>query len=201
MYSTFHTALSPYIETPFWRHFWASGASYFIGTLLRAPLESIKCRQQLCTNKLLSTRDILTDLWHEKRLYKGSAMIAMRDTIPGALYFAVFFHYKRLLNNADNNVFPLIKKMLLGASMGVLYWIIAYPFDIIRNVQQSAKSLEKSKLLNAIKEIYHDFGLKGFYRGMGVTVTRTIFSSGISLSLLDSFLRIMNVDFDKTSKI
>ncbi len=192
----FHHFLEPYLSSPFTRHFAAGGLSYLVGSLIRAPLESIKCRQHLCANKFLPTSTILKALYHERRLYTGTLMIVLRDVVPGGLYFAIFFSCKKALDKSDNAWVPAIRKMLLGASMGIMYWLLAYPFDLLRNVQQSAETKEKSSLKVAFNSVMKEYGWKGLYRGMGVTVARTVFSSGISLYLFDLFLRIYGVDFD-----
>ena len=192
----FHHLVEPYTSSQFSRHFVASSLSYLMGSLIRVPLENIKCRQQLCTSKVLPISEIIKTLWKERRLYTGSSMIVLRDVIPGGLYFAVYFSYKEALNKGSNPISPALKKMLLGSSMGIMFWLIAYPFDLIRNVQQSASTKEKSGIRNAAKSILNDYGVKGLYRGMGITLMRTVFSSGISLYLFDLFLRLFNADFN-----
>jgi len=123
-------------------------------------------------------------------------MILLRDLIPGGLYSAVFFASRQHLESYSGLVNPMISKFALGGMMGAVYWFLAYPFDMIRNVQQSSESKAQASIGNAFKAIIKTYGIKGLYRGAGVTIAKTLLSSGISLSLFDTFLKILDVDFN-----
>ena len=180
----------------FTRHFLSGALSNLLLVSIRVPLEAIKCRQQICTERLLPTYHLLRILWRDRRLYTGTSMILLRDLIPGGLYSAVFFASRQHLESYSGLVNPMISKFALGGMMGAVYWFLAYPFDMIRNVQQSSESKAQASIGNAFKAIIKTYGIKGLYRGAGVTIAKTLLSSGISLSLFDTFLKILDVDFN-----
>lgn len=180
----------------FSRHFMAGFTSNLLVSFLRVPLEAVKCRQQLCTERFLPTFQILRRLWREKRLYKGTSMILLRDLVPGGLYSAIFFASRQRLERYSGVVNPVISKFLLGGAMGAIYWFLAYPFDLIRNVQQSTELKSQATVKNAVKAIMKSYGAKGLYRGLHVTVAKSFITCGISLSLFDTFLKALDVDFN-----
>lgn len=179
----------------FTRHFISGFMSNLAVSVIRIPLEAVKCRQQLCTERLIPTRHILSKLFVEKRLYTGTIMTLMRDLIPGGSYLAIFFTCRKWIEETNLPISPLMAKFLLGGVMGACYWSIAYPFDLIRNVQQSTEKKSETTIRNAIKSIINEYGLKGLYRGMNITVLRSVFSCGISLCLFDTLLKLLDVDF------
>ncbi len=180
------------------RHFIASGFGYFVGSILRTPLEAVKCRQQLCTERVLPAPEIVLHLWSEKRLFSGLPAIMMRDVIPGGLYYAVYFTYRdQLACDRDSFAVKILKKILLGASVGIGYWVIAYPIDFARNIQQSCRAFgTRPKMLQALRSVVREYGYPGLYRGMAMTCTRTVLTSGISMCLFDLVLSFLKADFE-----
>jgi len=180
----------------FTRHFLSGALSNLLVVFLRVPLEAVKCRQQICTERLLPTYHLLKILWRDKRLYTGTSMILLRDLIPGGLYSAIFFTSRQYLESYSGLVNPVISKFALGGMMGAIYWFFAYPFDLIRNIQQSSESKTQASISNSFKTIIKTYGIKGLYRGAGVTIARSLLTCGISLSLFDTFLKMLDVDFN-----
>jgi ABC-type enterochelin transport system permease subunit len=123
-------------------------------------------------------------------------MVLLRDIIPGGLYSAIFFASRQHLENYNGLANPVIAKFMLGGMMGAIYWFLAYPFDLVRNIQQSTEPKTQATISNAFKAILKTYGLKGLYRGAGVTVARSLVTCGISLSLFDTFLKMLDVDFN-----
>eukprot|EP00826_Nyctotherus_ovalis_P000091 TRINITY_DN0_c141_g1_i2.p1 TRINITY_DN0_c141_g1~~TRINITY_DN0_c141_g1_i2.p1 ORF type:complete len:288 (-),score=45.22 TRINITY_DN0_c141_g1_i2:57-920(-) len=195
-YSTIYKLTESRNHSIFSRHFIAGFTGNLFVSFLRVPLEAVKCRQQLCTERFLPTLQILKRLWREKRLYKGASMILLRDLIPGGLYSAIFFASRQKLEGNNGVVNPVISKFLLGGTMGAIYWFLAYPFDLIRNIQQSTEQKSQATVKNAAKAIIKSYGTRGLYRGLLVTIVKSFITCGISLSLFDTFLKALDVDFN-----
>eukprot|EP00826_Nyctotherus_ovalis_P023796 TRINITY_DN182_c0_g1_i5.p1 TRINITY_DN182_c0_g1~~TRINITY_DN182_c0_g1_i5.p1 ORF type:complete len:124 (-),score=16.49 TRINITY_DN182_c0_g1_i5:198-569(-) len=123
-------------------------------------------------------------------------MILLRDLIPGGLYSAIFFASRQKLEGNNGVVNPVISKFLLGGTMGAIYWFLAYPFDLIRNIQQSTEQKSQATVKNAAKAIIKSYGTRGLYRGLLVTIVKSFITCGISLSLFDTFLKALDVDFN-----
>lgn len=87
-------------------------------------------------------------------------------------------------------------RVMLGSIAAIISQSIAYPIDTIRRHMQVSGGLgQRAKYLNTtecIKEIYRLHGIKGYYRGILINVTRAAPQTGIEFACFDflsSFLR------------
>lgn len=79
--------------------------------------------------------------------------------------------------------------MLAGAAGGIGYWVSIYPVDIIKTTMQSDNPDPKLRrykgFADATRQIYADFGIKGFFRGFTPAIVRCIpANAGESISAL-----------------
>ena len=59
-----------------------------------------------------------------------------------------------------------------GALSGVTYWTAFYPADTVKSYIQTDPRFKSASVLTVATEIYAEHGMRGLYRGWGVTVMR-----------------------------
>lgn len=131
--------------------------------------------------------------------YRGHLATALRETGGGAAWFGTyelvclwFVQQKerqepgRTFTKKDLSAPQL---MLGGALGGMAYNFLLFPVDAIKSHMQTDEELvaknagqavrEKRGFVQVAKEIYQGAGIKGFYRGCGITVARSAPTSAI----------------------
>lgn len=69
----------------------------------------------------------------------------------------------------DSKKSEILSTLAGGAVAGSLSWITTMPFDVLKNVYQSDITHVKYKdPLHCARQLYHEFGLRVFYRGVVV---------------------------------
>ena len=81
------------------------------------------------------------------------------------------------------------QQLLAGATAGVCYNFFFYPADTIKSRMQTeeaaAVGLRQTSFVKTGQELWAQQGLKGFYRGCGITVFRAAPSSAIIFSIYE----------------
>ncbi|RUS12582.1 mitochondrial carrier domain-containing protein [Endogone sp. FLAS-F59071] len=130
--------------------------------------------------------------------YRGHLATALRETGGGAAWFGTyelvclwFIQQKerqepgRTFTKKDLSPTQL---MLGGALGGMAYNFLLFPVDAIKSHMQTDEELvtknvqtarEKRGFVHVTREIYQGAGIKGFYRGCGITVARSAPTSAI----------------------
>ena len=84
---------------------------------------------------------------------------------------------------------PLWQQALAGASAGMSYNFLFFPADTIKSRMQTS-SIHKSVVRKAFwtegRTIWRQYGLKGLYRGCGITVARSAPSSAFIFIIFDA---------------
>lgn len=132
-------------------------------------------------------------------LWRGQMGTLIRETGGSAAWFgsyeavsAVF--RKSSLNSQkqgeDDIPLALWQQMLAGAAAGVSYNFIFYPADTIKSRMQtedlSSLSGNKRSFWNVGRSVWQQQGLKGLYRGCGITVARSAPSSAFIFSIYEA---------------
>ncbi|CZS89160.1 hypothetical protein WAI453_010372 [Rhynchosporium graminicola] len=84
---------------------------------------------------------------------------------------------------------PLWQQALAGASAGMSYNFLFFPADTIKSRMQTASVLDngaKVKFWDEGKAIWRNCGMKGLYRGCGITVARSAPSSAFIFIIFDA---------------
>jgi solute carrier family 25 carnitine/acylcarnitine transporter 20/29 len=135
----------------------------FASTLVVVPVDRIKILMQ---NKETITKNIFTF----RSLYKGFGITLFRETPGFGIYFTT---YNKLTNNFNKEK-NLLKSFLFGSISGFTSWIFIYPSDLIKTKYQAIKNNSDTKVINVIKEIYKNYGYRGFYNGFKYAIMRAI---------------------------
>lgn len=171
------------------------------------PVELIKCKLQVSNiknihnvSKNLSTKIFPTILTVLKEkgvlgLWQGQSSTFIRESFGGVAWFATYelmkvsLLHRRLQNDCngtklENKTWELL---VSGGSAGLAFNASIFPADTIKSVMQT----EHLSFFKSIEKITTSYGLRGFYRGLGITLVRaapanaTVFYTFETLSKMD----------------
>ncbi len=189
----------------------ASGA---FTSLLLTPIELIKCKMQVplpvsqsqtaskvgytathtpgamqLMRTIFRTQGIL-GFWH------GQLGTLIRETGGSAAWFGSYEGVKMLFLRSDPSASHVTdtkvwQQMAAGAIAGMAYNFVFYPADTIKSRMQTSHEdsvVGKAKMtfLRTGKDLWREQGLRGYYRGCGITVFRAAPSSAIIFSIYEA---------------
>ena len=145
----------------------------------------------------------LGGFWH------GQMGTLLRETGGSAAWFggyeavSLFFHKLARQNRSaakvmdDNDVLPVYQQMIAGAVAGMSYNFLFYPADTIKSRMQTEEVAtlvdgRRRTFLSVGRALWHQHGIKGMYRGCGVTVFRSAPSSALIFSIYEWLKRTFN---------
>jgi len=171
------------------------GAGFAISFLL-TPVELVKCRLQVqasdkkmykgpidCAIKTYKYGGGLTSL------FKGHTATMLREIPGGAAYFGMYESFVKILTPAGKTKddVPPLYLAVSGSLGGISYWTIFFPADTIKSQMQtdpspspssshlSSSTSPKGRSFGLIfRQIYDTQGVRGLYRGLGVTLLRAV---------------------------
>jgi mitochondrial ornithine carrier protein len=203
------------VQLPFLHLVACGAASGAFTSLLLTPIELVKCKMQVpmpvpqsdiatklaypttvrppgalqLISTIFRTQGIL-GFWH------GQLGTLIRETGGSAAWFGSYEGVKMLFLRYDQAVSTLSdvkvwQQMAAGAVAGMSYNFIFYPADTIKSRMQTSHTdalsgTAKMTFLNTGKDLWREQGLKGFYRGCGITVFRAAPSSAIIFSIYEA---------------
>lgn len=127
-----------------------------------------------------------------KGVYKGAVPTICRDSFGYGAYFAL---YTTLMNyfcpGQTRTQYNLGKVGLAGSIAGIVFWMLVFPFDIVKTRKQT-DSFENPKykgMADGFKKTYAQGGLKGFYKGFLPCFLRAIPVNGAVFVLYEMLYR------------
>lgn len=105
-----------------------------------------------------------------KYLFKGLSATFTRETPGFAIYFTT---YKYIESKFYNGKFTMFGSFISGGLSGALAWCFIYPQDMIKTRIQ-ANINEKKAIIDVIKNIKMEGGLRYFYKGFHFALMRAI---------------------------
>jgi len=126
-------------------------------------------------------------------MYRGFIGTLIREVSGGCAWFGAYelacSYMMKTSHTTNKDDLPPWKLAVSGAIAGICYNTLSFPVDLIKSRMQSeefvvtngkkfGKKLGKSFGTTAA-EIYKAGGIRGFYRGCGITIARSVPSSGI----------------------
>lgn len=110
-------------------------------------------------------------------LWQGQSGTFIRESFGGVAWFATYELMKKYLKSRHNIEDPSLPNdnktwelLVSGASAGLAFNASIFPADTVKSMMQT----EHLGLKTAIKKIFAEKGLRGFYRGLGITLIRAI---------------------------
>ncbi|CAL5210706.1 unnamed protein product [Lathyrus oleraceus] len=170
------------------REFVAGGFGGIAGVISGYPLDTLRVRQQ-CSKNSGSAFGILREMVAKEgaaSLYRGMAAPLASVTFQNALVFQTYAALSRAFDPSDSAKHPPSYKSVAlgGIGTGALQSLLLSPVELIKirlqlqNTNQSKESTTRSPTKVA-KNIWRKEGLRGIYRGLGITVIRDAPSHGV----------------------
>ncbi|KAI8851937.1 putative mitochondrial ornithine carrier protein AmcA/Ort1 [Chytridium lagenaria] len=185
-----------------------------IVSFVLTPVELVKCKLQvqgLHIGDDKSTRplykgpvDILMKTYKARGffgLYQGHTGTFLRESGGGAAWFGTYEYFCKLWISQDSkrktkeDLSPW-HLMGAGALAGMAYNITLFPADVIKSRQQTLEGTGalRSGFLQITSDLYRAQGIKGFYRGCGITVARSAPTSAVIFATYELLNRHMTID-------
>lgn len=147
-------------------------AGFVESTLVTVPSETIKTK--MIKNSSLKTKDIIKQEGL-KGLYQGYTPTLIRQSLNQASRFLFYQHYKDYITQ-KNKKFSPYHSLQGGVFAGIFSVIISTPADVLKTQMQEGK---KEKIIPIIKNIYKEFGIRGFWRGSLARMLRVAPGQGV----------------------
>jgi ornithine carrier protein len=194
---------------PFWQLAVSGAFGGWAMTFVQTPLEHVKCRVQVAhTDAAVQPWRTVVQLYKESgitSLYRGFRLTMMREFVGGAIWFGTYELMTRRFKHAlplDAEL-PAYKIIVCGASSGISYNTVIFPADVAKAVQQTsivcpssdagrpvlklrslATTVDANCRVPTIGEIvgfiWRTQGIRGFYKGLSITLIRSAPSSAIA---------------------
>lgn len=206
------TIYSPTEPLPFSTLLVCGAASGSVTSLLLTPIELVKCKMQvleapgykpgpLALIASVFRQDGLLGFW------RGQLGTLIRETGGSAAWFgsyegvsALFRKYSTTPIKAESvqseaPPLPVYQQMVAGAAAGISYNFMFYPADTIKSRMQTedvsrvAADGERRSFWGVGQALWRQQGLKGMYRGCGITVARSAPSSAFIFSVYEGLRR------------
>ena len=184
------------------------GASGAFTSLLLTPIELVKCQMQvpLSPATLQGRRplSIISSIFRHHGIlgfWHGQLGTLIRETGGSAAWFgsyegvsALFRRYNArerasIAEAASHDALPLYQQMLAGATAGVSYNFIFFPADTIKSRMQTAEvntgGHGRKTFWVSGRALWEEQGMRGMYRGCGITVGRAAPSSAFIFAVYE----------------
>ncbi|KAJ9658001.1 mitochondrial ornithine carrier protein [Neophaeococcomyces mojaviensis] len=184
------------VELPFMALLGCGAVSGAFTSMALTPIELVKCRMQVPGSNTTTTipaiiRNVfathgLLGFWH------GQLGTLIRETGGSAAWFGSYEAVKILFKKHDPSIdtigeIKVWQQMLGGAAAGMAYNFVFYPADTIKSRMQTeeAGAGKRGTFMSIGRELWRESGVKGFYRGCGITVFRSAPSSAIIFTIYE----------------
>lgn len=173
-----------------YRHFLAGAGTGLITKTSVAPLERLKILYQIQAvknpNKYGSITNSLKTIIQEEgflALYKGNTVNCLRITPIYSLKFTFNEFYKSVLIQDRKPRF--IDLLAVGTLSGISQISATYPLDLLRT--RYALSETNQSILNYSKNLIKTEGVRGFYKGIPISMVTGSAHIGLQLSFYETY--------------
>lgn len=125
-------------------------------------------------------------------LFRGTWMTLLRDAPGSYFYFITYEYLMKKYRDKNGHVSPGTV-IFAGGMSGVVHWVLALPFDIVKTRLQRAGNHQKA--MDIVNDVYKEGGVRAFFKGLGPTVIRSFpasaaFFAGVhySSNLMDYYI-------------
>ena len=189
------------------------GASGAFTSLLLTPIELVKCQMQVPRQggRVSSPLSIIASIYRYQGLrgfWHGQLGTLIRETGGSAAWFGSYESVSALLRTystptssttsipitiSSPQPLPIHQQMLAGAIAGISYNFIFYPADTIKSRMQTEELSSgantnikpRMQFWATGKALWRAQGLRGLYRGCGITVARSAPSSAFIFAVYE----------------
>lgn len=161
-------------------------------SFLACPTELLKCRLQaqsslagtaISTNSVKYrgpmdvAKHVLKSEGGVKGLYKGMIPTLTREVPGNAVVFSTYEAFKQYFAGGTQTAeISKIELVVSGGLAGACFWLVVYPTDVVKSVIQvdDYRNPKYSGAIDAFRKILRTEGVKGFYKGFGPAMARSV---------------------------
>ncbi|KAJ3306799.1 hypothetical protein HDV03_003836 [Kappamyces sp. JEL0829] len=171
----------------------AGGFAGFINSFVAAPIELLKIRLQAQRAggiysgpwdvfvKIVRTDGI------SNGLFRGLWVTICKEVPAYAGFYAGFEAMKRAQAEKGKEL-SVPQLMLAGSVGGMSYWTCCYPLDLIKSRVQQRSDVPSGVLQN-VRTMYRQEGLRVFLRGYGISMLRSIPSAAATFTVYETVFK------------
>ena len=189
-------------QLPFLALIAAGAASGSVTSLALTPIELIKCKMQVpveAGHPPPRPTALIATVFRQEGLigfWRGQTGTLIRETGGSAAWFggyegvsSLFRKYNSSSSHTDS--LAVWQQLVAGATAGISYNFLFYPADTIKSRMQTEDisrlpaNGERQTFWNVTRSVWRQQGLKGMYRGCGITCVRSAPSSAFIFSVYE----------------
>lgn len=166
------TYSKPSTQLPLWTHLVAGFGAGATLSVVTSPFIIVKVQQQALGDSLIRTASRLVKLEGVKSLYRGFGAHFWADAVGRAVYMSSYEAFKRAAGQKPGEPLNFTQRLLAGAGAGMATWLAVYPADVVRSRLFALRPGQGHTLTQAgcVRQVYREAGLKGFTKGLGLTM-------------------------------
>lgn len=181
-----------------------------VTSLVLNPIELLKCKMQVQSTAgatLQGPGALIANIYRHHGIlgfWYGQTGTLLREVGGTAAYFGAYESvsagFRSWGKRGPDDALPVYQRMLAGASAGMSYNFLFYPADTIKSTMQTEVVPERIPGAGAAggarvpqrsfrtvgTQIWHAHGVKGFYRGCGLTVCRSAPASALIFTIYET---------------
>ena len=104
--------------------------------------------------------------------FRGLGVTLGRETVGYGVYFSVYDALVQSLSGDGGRVASPALAIGFGATAGVALWTSIFPLDVVKSRIQASDG--KTGFVGAVRGVWREAGLLGFYRGFGPCLVRAV---------------------------
>lgn len=172
--------------------FYLAGAvAGLANSVIATPVEHVRIRLQTQPDGMrriyAGPQDCLRQIVQKSGfagLFRGNVPCLLREFHGYGLWFVAYealVKYDMEKMARTRKEVPLLNIALYGGLAGEVLWFGTYPFDVVKSKMQCDGFGQDRKFRNmraAFADTWRRNGFRGFWRGIGPTLVRTMFTSG-----------------------
>lgn len=168
------------------------------GTALTHPLDTVRLRLALPNHGYNGMVHCFSTVYRHEgigALYKGLGPTLAGIAPYAAINFASYDLAKKLYYGENGKQDP-ISNLVVGGASGTFSATVCYPLDTIRRRMQM-KGKTYNGMLDAIKTISRDEGMRGFFRGWSANTLKVVPQNSIRFVSFEILKELLNVPAKK----
>lgn len=178
-------------------HLYAGFLGGLTSSIILQPLDLLKTRvQQNGQSTFKSIKAITSPL----ELWRGTIPSALRMSIGASLYLTLLSKMRYFMarvkqndvgHSSDLPRLSMHANLVTGALARAVVGLITMPFTVLK-VRYESTSYKYSSLLQALKSTYAETGIRSFFSGYGVTITRDAPYAGLYVLFYEQSKDMLN---------
>ena len=184
-----------------YKHLLSGAGAGIVTKTLTSPFDRIKILYQTDTKTVNRNVSIIQNIKHIYKtegllsFYRGNGANILKIVPNYSLKFSFNEYYKKTLYNKTEDL-TLSQLTSVGILTGSSLITTTYPLDILRT--RFAVSSKNQSFYNYSKSVLQNEGLKGFYKGFGVSLVTGSIHVGFQMTSYDMYKSYLNKQIDSS---